>query len=95
MALIITIKVVPQAGRVEWTRDAQGVIKCYLLSAAINNRANEELIKLLSKILKYHQNTFMIVQGATAKIKKIKIDAPITQEEFEQKIGLEKQHVII
>ena len=95
MALVITIKVVPQAGRLGWELDKNQQLKCFLLSPAQDNKANQELIKLLSKTLKTPQNTIMIVRGATTRIKTLKIDAPLTLEQCYKMMGLEKQDAII
>lgn len=95
MFLIVTIKVIPQSSTQKWARHTSGLVLCYLKSAPENNKANDELISLLSKYLKCPRNNIMILSGATGRIKRLKIEAPITLEQFEAALGLERQNGIL
>lgn len=95
MALMLTIKVVPQSGMVKWALDKQGGIKCYLKSPPENNKANVELVKLLAKALSCAQNDIIIISGATSRLKKIKISTSLTEEQAMGLLGLERQHGIL
>ncbi len=88
MALIIEVKVIPQAGKSGYELDQKGVLKWYLKSAPEKGLANKELIKGLSKELKIPQNDIEITVGLTSRNKKIKIHRALTFEQFCQKLGL-------
>jgi uncharacterized protein (TIGR00251 family) len=93
MALTIEIKVVPQSGKYEWQLNKNGILKCFLKSAAEKGAANKELIKTLSKQLKIPQQDIEIVKGLIDRNKVLKIHTGIDKDEFLQKIGIsEKQN---
>ena len=54
--------------------NVDGVITAYLKSAAINNKANIELIKLLAKHYKVTQSSIIIKHGSTSHQKLIEIN---------------------
>ena len=91
MALIVEIKAVPSSGRQVCKADKSGVIKCYLKSPPEGGKANAELVKFLSKKLKVRQDQVAIIAGATARKKRIKIDAEMSLEMFGDMLGLEFQ----
>jgi uncharacterized protein (TIGR00251 family) len=88
MSLLVEIKVVPASGKLECTLDKNKAIKCYLKSTPEKRKANDELIKFLSKSIKVPQQNITIVGGEIIRKKQIKIDAELTIEEFYQKMGL-------
>lgn len=88
MSLLVEIKVVPASGKLECTLDKNKAIKCYLKSTPEKWKANDELIKFLSKSLRIPQQQITLVGGETIRKKQIKIDFEITLEEFYQKMGL-------
>ncbi len=53
-------------------------IKVSINSVPEKGKANAELIKLLSKLLKINKSSFKIISGETDKFKKILISAPDT-----------------
>jgi uncharacterized protein (TIGR00251 family) len=83
----IEVKVFPSAGRVKWLFENDR-LKCYLLSPAEKNKANNELIKLLAQALKISQDKITIVLGATNRIKRIKIDKDLTLQDVLEALGL-------
>jgi uncharacterized protein (TIGR00251 family) len=89
MSLIIDIKVVPSSGKFEWTIDKTGTLKCYLKSKPERDKANQELLRSLSKYLK--TDKVQILLGRTSRKKKIKIDLNITFEELLKILGIERQ----
>lgn len=91
MAVHIEIKVTPQSGKQQFVHDKSGIIKCFLKSAPEGGKANNELIKLLSKILSVPQEHVMIMQGITARKKIIKIETPLNTQAILHKLGLEVQ----
>jgi uncharacterized protein (TIGR00251 family) len=88
MALIIDIKVAPLSGRSAWKVDKNGQLKCYLKSAPEKGQANSELIRLVAKALRVPQTDIQIIAGATQRLKKIKIAADITHEQFLKALGV-------
>ncbi|MFH1253923.1 MAG: DUF167 domain-containing protein [bacterium] len=74
MAVVIELKVVPSSKLQGFERDKSGIIKCRLKSKPEGGKANEELVKLLSKTLGISTDCFKILRGATSRNKMIKID---------------------
>lgn len=91
MAILLTIKVVPQSGRQEFTIDKSGRLKCYLKSAPEKNRANIELIKLIASQLGITNDQVTILTGHTARTKRIHIYTTKTESEILKKLGIEQQ----
>ncbi len=90
MALIVEIKVVPSAGKNQWKLEGNR-LKCYLKSPPEKGKANKELIALLSKRLKLPAASIAIISGATARIKRIKIDAELTFDRLIKMLDIEQQ----
>lgn len=74
MAVVIELKVVPNSKTQGFELDKSGLIKCRLKSKPEGGKANEELIKLMSKALGISTDYFKILRGATSRNKMIKID---------------------
>jgi uncharacterized protein (TIGR00251 family) len=74
MTVVLELKVVPNAKQQGFEQDKSGLIKCRLKSKPEGGKANEELIKLLSKTLNISTDCFKILRGATSRNKMIKID---------------------
>lgn len=97
MSLIIYLKVVPASGQQKWVIGKNGELKAYLKSQPEKGLANKELLKSLAKALKIPQEDVQLLSGDTARIKKIKIQAPITYENLLTTLGLalpEKQSLL-
>lgn len=92
MASIFIIKVVPQAGKQHCILDKQNGIKCYLKSPAQDQKANQELLKIIAKAVGCTLQEVAIIMGAQSRTKTIKIERDITREEFLEKLGIEKQY---
>lgn len=91
MALLIEIKVKPQSGRQLCTLDKSGLLKCFLKSPPEGGKANEELIKFLSKALSIPQNSINIIRGASSRSKLLRIDAHLDRTALLKKLGIEMQ----
>lgn len=91
MAVIIECKVVPGSGRQAFLRDKSGIIKCFLKSPPEKGKANEELIKLISSLLKIQSSLVTIVQGHTVRKKKVKIDTQGSLQEILARCGIDTQ----
>ena len=94
MALIVTIKVTPNAGKQQFFCDKSGNLKCYLKSVPEQGKANQELVKLLSKALSLPQDDVSIIQGATNRTKKVKINTAITMAQLLPLLGIHLQTTI-
>jgi len=91
MALIIDIKVVPNAGKQQWVLDKQGKLKCYLKSPPERGLANNELMKMLAKELGITQQEVSLVAGHASRTKKIRIERELSFEQVLALIGIERQ----
>jgi uncharacterized protein YggU (UPF0235/DUF167 family) len=94
MESLFDIKVVPCAGRQAWKLDKNGQLKCYLKSAAEKNKANNELVELLSKALSLPKQDITIVSGLTSRKKRIKLAVTLTFEQLLGHLGIEVQKAI-
>ncbi len=91
MALIIAIKVVPNAGKQQWALDKNGNLKCYLKSPPERGLANTELLKMLAKGLGVTQQEVSLLSGHTSRNKKIKIERSLNFEQVLALLGIEQQ----
>ena len=91
MALFINVKVIPKSRRQRCTLDVNDTLKCYLISAPEGGKANNELIKLLSKSLRIAQHSITIVRGVTSRTKRIKIEADLSFDDVCVALGSERQ----
>lgn len=95
MPIIVTIKVVPQSGRFKLQADKEGNLKCYLVSAAQDGKANRELIKELARILHIPQSDITIMMGNLHRKKTLKLELDCTLPELYQKLGIELQKKLL
>lgn len=91
MALILELKVVPLSGKQHCMSDKAGMLKCYLKSPPEGGKANAELCKFLSKVLKIPQEHVSILAGATSRKKVIKLDTTLSREHVYELLGIEQQ----
>lgn len=95
MALMVTVKVVPSAGRQSCILDKSGGLKCFLKNPAERGLANNELIKLLAQAAAVPQNSVIIISGQTSRTKRIKIESTLTLEALMLRLGIELQQSFI
>jgi len=91
MAFIFEVKVFPGSGKKGWFVDKTGNLKCYLKSPAEQGKANEELIKSLSKALGIPQDMISIAAGVQSRKKRIKIDIEMTYNALLEHLGIDWQ----
>ena len=91
MVLIITVKAMPSSGRNCLVVDKSGILKIYLKNEPSGGKANAELIKTIAKIVKLSAQDVSIISGHTARIKRVKINAPISYQNFLEAAGIEQQ----
>ena len=83
MSLVIEVKVVPGSKQQAFDVDKQGIIRCMLKSQPEKGKANDELIKLLSKTLHITQQDIKIMSGQTGRKKLVKLDVDdLTLQKF-------------
>ncbi|MCL4361511.1 DUF167 domain-containing protein [Candidatus Dependentiae bacterium] len=95
MTIILDIKVMPNASKQDVILDKSGKIKCYVRSKPEKGKANEELIKYLSKTLGIKQSDITIVSGHTNPLKKIKIATELNKKELLVKLGIDVQDTFL
>ena len=79
--VVIEIKLHPRAGRDRIAGVIDNKLKIDVSAAPVKNKANQSMIRLLSKKLKIPQDSIIIKRGATGRNKLIKI-LYISSEEF-------------
>jgi uncharacterized protein len=88
MSLTVEIKVIPSSGRQKLILTEPNKFKCYIKSQPEKGKANDEIIKFISKKLSIPQNSIVILSGKTSRNKKIKISLDITYKDFLKKFNL-------
>lgn len=78
--ILISVKCIPNAARYLWKIDGE-MIKCYIPAPAVDGKANDFLIKRLSKALKVPKSDITIYSGILSRTKKIAIATELTYEE--------------
>jgi len=91
MAFIFDVKVTPGSSKKGWSIDKMGGLKCHLKSPAEQGKANDELIKNLSKALGIPQDMISIIAGKQAKKKRIRIDVEMTYNRLLELLGIDWQ----
>lgn len=91
MPLFIDLKVFPQSGRQQLVLDKSGILKCYILAAPEDGKANKEIIEFIARLLKLKKQDIEIVGGLIARKKRLVIQTDMTYEHFLSKVGLESQ----
>ena len=69
---LIQVKVIPNSKRSLVIRE-DNLIKVYVKKPAVNNKANEEAIELLSEFFKIRKNQVRIIKGEKSRKKIIEI----------------------
>jgi uncharacterized protein len=91
MALVLDVKVIPQAGKQIFKRDKSGILKCYLKSAPEKGKANDELCLFISKLLTIPRATVTIIGGLTSRKKRVLIEKTLTMHDIYAAFGIEIQ----
>lgn len=72
-SIIFNVRVIPRSSKSEIVGEHDGDLKVKLSSPPVDGKANNELIKILSKELKVVKSNIEIITGETSKTKQIKI----------------------
>lgn len=93
-ALILTVRLTPKGGRdavdgIEHLADGRAVLKVRVRAAPSEGEANSALIALLAKSLKIARRQLSLAAGASARVKRIRIegDAASLAAELERLAG--------
>ena len=81
--IILKIKAVPNSSKNEICGVLDDFLKVKIKAPAVENKANEELIKFLAKLLKLPKNSIVLKSGATSKLKSVYIEN-YTIEKFKE-----------
>lgn len=81
-AITFTVRAQPRATKSVIVGEVEGVLKLKLAAPPIDGAANEELIRFLAKLFAVPRHSVLILSGATAKTKIIRI-AGLNAEQFE------------
>lgn len=91
MPLFIDLKVFPQSGRQALVLDKSGILKCFILAAPEDGKANKEIIEFIARLLGLKKQDIEIVGGLLARKKRVVIQTNMTYQQFLDKVGLESQ----
>lgn len=72
--LIIKIKAVPNSSKNEICELLDNALKVKIKAPAVENKANEELVKFFSKLLKVLKSSVILKSGGTSKLKSLYIE---------------------
>jgi hypothetical protein len=78
-AVVVTVRLTPKGGRdaidgIELLGDGRPVLKARVRAAPEDGEANAALLKLMSQALDVSARQVSLVGGATARLKRVKID---------------------
>lgn len=71
----LRLKIVPNSSKNEICGEIGDALKVKIKAPAIDNKANEELVKFLSKLLNVSKSSIELKSGSTSKIKTLYIDS--------------------
>ena len=89
--LFLDVIVVPLSGKQMITLDKQNRLKIFLKNAPENGKANQELIRLLSKKSDIPQKQFTIIKGLTDRKKRIAVATDLALTSLLHRLGIDKQ----
>lgn len=88
MALQFIVKAFPKSSSQKLVLDESNMIKCYIKGAPEKGKANQEIIKMFSKLLGIPQLKIEIIKGQMGRIKTISIVENMTYNEMLKKLNL-------
>ncbi len=92
MIIVLEIKVIPRARKQLLKADPVYDLRCYVNSPPEDNKANQEVVDFLSKILGISKSSVTVIAGATARIKRIAIDGFESKQALFKKLDMDVQH---
>ncbi len=85
---LVEITVIPKSSRSEIVIDAAGAFRVYLNSPPVDNRANEECIRLFAKALNVPKSRVSIEMGGKSRKKKLLVSG-MSPDEIKKTITAE------
>ena len=85
-AITFTLRVQPRATKSAVVGEMEGALKLKLAAPPVDGAANEELIRFLAKLFAVPRRSVLILSGATAKTKIIRIH-DLTSQQFEMTLA--------
>lgn len=85
---MLTVRVLPRSSKEEVAGFAEGVVRVRLTAPPVENRANEALVKFLSRIFDVPRRQIEIVTGGTGRNKLVRV-AGIERKEALRKLGVQ------
>lgn len=79
--LRLALQVVPNASKSEVAGAAEGALRIRLQAQPIEGRANEELVRLLARLLGLPKSAIAVVQGQASRCKLVEIRCPEGMDE--------------
>ncbi len=67
------MQVVPRASRSEIVGEHNGALRIRIAAPPVDGEANEELVKLLARVLRVPRSTVEITAGHSAKLKTVRV----------------------
>ncbi|MBI5576550.1 MAG: DUF167 domain-containing protein [Deltaproteobacteria bacterium] len=83
----LSVRVLPRSSKEEVAGFAEGTIRVRLTAPPVENRANEALVRFLSRILDVPRRYVEIVSGGTGRNKIVRVSG-MTREDILRKLGL-------
>jgi len=74
--LVLQIFLQPRASQNEWAGRHNGRIRLRVTAVPVDNQANRECVKFISKSLKTAKTNVKVVQGQTSRFKTVEIHKP-------------------
>ena len=74
--LVLHIFLQPRASQNEWAGRNNGQIRLRVTTAPVDNQANRECVKFISKSLKTAKTNVKVVRGQTSRFKIVEIHKP-------------------
>jgi uncharacterized protein (TIGR00251 family) len=85
-AVTFSVRVVPRASKSEIAGEIDGSLKVRISSPPVDGAANEEVVRLLAKLLNVSRSSVSIVSGYTSKTKRVRVIG-VTPEQLQQLAG--------
>ncbi len=86
-AVTFAVRIVPRASKSEIVGEHDGALKIRIASPPVDGAANDELVRLLAKLLGVSRSNVEIASGQTSKAKQIRING-VTVREVRTGFGL-------
>ena len=80
--LTFNVRVVPRASRSEIVGEHDGALRVRVSAAPVDGAANEELVRMLARVLHVPRNSVEIIAGQTSKLKQVTVSGATSEQLF-------------